>query len=1214
MDILTSAQDPGSGSTIDEPRELPYNYTSAGDRQVVDLILGARAWEILQTLRGQRVTGRSSKLILRTIGEMFLLHRNPYLREELISFPRRLRSFRRSIERDLAMVERYANQNPDVLEILAICRDAVKRHLEKLQEMPRKRDRIRLALGAVIGAENVSCEPFALVSHATDATDWRLHLPVAIARPTREEQVGPLVRAIAGLGLRIVPRGGGTGLTGGAIPVADECVVINTESLSRIDPVAMTPQVGDTAGPQVPVLGAGAGAITKDVMDAAASAGWVFATDPTSAWASTIGGNIAENAGGKRAVLWGTAIDNIFSFRIVLPDGRHWSVHRVQHPLRKILPGDEVLFQVWDESDRFVRAIRLKGDEIRRPGLWKDITNKTLGGVPGLQKEGTDGIITSARFVLHRPYPLTRTFCIEFFGPTMEEAGMVIVALARAFENRGGEVLMALEHFDDEYVRAINYRTKAPGSESPRAVLLLDLAGHAPVQIERGTIRLEEILSRFPGSFLFAARDEDEAEQFWADRKKLGAIARRTNAFKLNEDVVLPLDRLAEYCAYLEEVNVAEERHTLFMIASAVREEVASGKLLDGDDRLREKRAPLLALCRELAAESSAAPRESPRQSGLAGDFTSRMRGLLAGYEEVLLRLAQIIDTEQRRRIVVASHMHAGDGNVHVNIPVLSNDLQMMRRASETADRAMRFAVSLGGSVSGEHGIGVTKFRHLDPVRVAELSEYRRSVDPRGIMNPGKLSDPLVPDRMFTPSFNLLELEARILRHASLEALADRVSRCVRCGKCKAGCCVFSPGGTMFYHPRNKNLAIGALVEALLYDVQRHRSTGFELLRHLQELSDHCTICHKCLEPCPVDIDTGEVSLLEREILKTFGQKRTRALTTLTLHYLQSRSAPFNALFRTAIVRWGGGILRVGSRLAGFAPGSRALLQAFPLSLFRSAPAPASRRTLRRVLPHCGPDQALLLRPIDDACRTVFYFPGCGSERLHGEIGQASVYVLLKTGCQVILPPPFLCCGFPHQANANVEAYRRTVLANTILFSQIREMLRYLPVDACVVSCGTCLDALRGTGADQIFGAPLEDVCSVAMKGGLRGALEGDFAYHAPCHDSLEGRAGELLGESVRLHAVPHCCSEAGTLSLSRPDITDTLLKKKELAVAASALPAGTTVCLTNCPSCVSGLGRIRTRRLRPEHLAVALARSAGGEKWQRDLRRLVENHESVNI
>jgi D-lactate dehydrogenase (cytochrome) len=207
-----------------------------------------------------------------------------------------------------------------------------------------------------------------------------------------------------------------------------------------------------------------------------------------------------------------------------------------------------------------------------------------------------------------------------------------------------------------------------------------------------------------------------------------------------------------------------------------------------------------------------------------------------------------------------------------------------------------------------------------------------------------------------------------------------------------------------------------------------------------------------------------------------------------------------------------------------------------------------------------------------------------------------------------------LCCGFPLEANAKGEAYRRTVLTNTILFSQIREMLRYLPFDACVVSCGTCMDALKAAGADRIFEAPLVDVSAFALQAGFPGDLTGSFAYHRPCHDSLEGNGPQLLGGRATLHAVPHCCSEAGTLSLSRPDITHAMLRKKEATLRADPPPEGVTICLTNCPSCVSGLGRMRGVGLQPEHLAVALARTAGGDSWERDLKRLAVNHEVVNV
>ena len=98
-------------------------------------------------------------------------------------------------------------------------------------------------------------------------------------------------------------------------------------------------------------------------------------------------------------------------------------------------------------------------------------------------------------------------------------------------------------------MRAIDYQVKAPRAETPKAVLLIDVVGHTSEEV--GPRRGPD--PRHPGAahrtFLAEARDAAEAKRFWADRKKLGAIARRTNAFKLNEDVVLPLAALAEFVA-----------------------------------------------------------------------------------------------------------------------------------------------------------------------------------------------------------------------------------------------------------------------------------------------------------------------------------------------------------------------------------------------------------------------------------------------------------------------------------------------------------------------------------------------------------------------------------------------------------------------------------------------------------------------------------------
>ncbi len=1186
-------------------REIPFNYTSADDRQAVTFLLGGEVWTKLEALRSRRVTGRSARLLLRVLGEILIHRRNAFLLQELVDSPRRRRRLLENIEKDLAVIERSAADEPLVREVLAACRALVTRFRAEIDGLPDLRRRLARELGAVVGRENVLFDPFTLVSHATDATDWRLHLPVAVVMPDHEAQVAPALAAIQRLGLKAIPRGAGTGLTGGAVPLRAGCVVVNTEKLNRIRGLTTRELAlhGGASG-RAHVLEVEAGVVTEKAMEFAEHRGLVFATDPTSAWACTVGGNIAENAGGKDCVLWGTCIDNLLSWRMAMPSGRRWTVRRTDHQLRKILPGDTVTFEVLDEAGVPVKRIALSSGEIRKKGLWKDITNKALGGVPGLQKEGTDGVITSAEFILYPEYEAKRTLCLEFFGPDMDEASQVILDLSRAFPfpNQGKAALMALEHFDDEYVRAIGYEVKAPRAETPKAVLLIDVVGHAPAEVACGVATIRAILDPHPNTLLFEARDPAEGKKFWADRKKLGAIARRTNAFKMNEDVVLPLTALAEFARFTDGLNVEEERYAQGRFverAELLLHDATAGQ--DDPAWLLAKIPAALARCQQARAALAAAGVKTLRAVTVVAELRHDLAELVRGYPKLSAALDRIHKEVRDRLIVIATHMHAGDGNVHVNVPVLSNDRPMLDRCDQVIDTVMARVMALGGVVSGEHGIGVTKLKYLEPRRIEELRAHRQQVDPRGLMNPGKLDDLDVLDRVFTPSFNLLELEARILQHGQLEELARAIAHCVRCGKCKPDCCVYHPARGMFFHPRNKNLAIGALIEALLYDAQRERSTRFELLRWLEEVADHCTICHKCLKPCPVDIDSGEVSVLERGILGSLGKKRTAGATAATLRYLDSRSPALNAAFRATVVRLGGAAQRAGCTLSRpFQPADRAP-DFYPLQLLRSPVQPVPAETLHDVLPGCEPDQVLLLEPEVEATSTVFYFPGCGSERLQSRISMAALHVLLSTGTRVVLPPPFLCCGFPHHANARGRQHSRMVLRDTILFSQIREMFSYLQFDACVITCGTCREGLDQMGAATLFGGRLVDVSAFAAERGLQLEGSGDYLYHAPCHDSLDGKATELmarLGGFSRVEPVGHCCSEAGTLALSRPDITDAMLHRKREALAEALGGERSATILTNCPSCVQGLGRNRSMGITPQHLVVALAERLSGAGW----------------
>jgi FAD/FMN-containing dehydrogenase/Fe-S oxidoreductase len=1187
-------------------REIPYNYTSADDRQAVTFLFGPSMWPRLEVLRTRRVTGRSARLLMRFFGEVAIHRRNPFLYQELLDSRPRRRRFFKNIETDLKIVRDSAADEPLVREVLGDCQrhlDAFRREVETAPELRR---RIVAVLGEVVGRQNVFLDPFALVSHATDATDWRLFLPVAVVTPTAEAEVPPLLGAIARLGLKAVPRGGGTGLTGGAVPLRAGCVIVNTEKLNRI--VGLTNRALGPAtegASETPVIALEAGVITEAAIEYAARRGLVFATDPTSAWASTIGGNIAENAGGKDCVLWGTCIDNVLSFRLAVPSGECWTVRRIDHPRRKILPDDRVRFEVENERGEIIRAIELLGTDVRKRGLGKDITHKALGGLPGLQKEGTDGVVTSAEFILYPAYPHVRTLCLEFFGPDMDEASRVILDVTEAFPNRGEEALMALEHFDNQYVRAIGYQVKTARAETPKAVLLVDLVGHSAEQADRGVERMRTILQQHPNTALFEAADPTEAQRFWADRKKMGAIAARTNAFKLNEDVVLPLTALAEFARFVDAANVEEERYNQQLFARRLEHFLRMEHSQDDARWLTEKIDSASALCRRAFAALDTASETEVRSLGVTDHLRREVAELVRGYAKIAERIDGLYKMVRDRLIVLATHMHAGDGNVHVNIPVLSNDRPMMKRAELAVDKVMAKVLELGGVVSGEHGIGVTKLKYLEPERIAALSAYRKEVDPGGLMNPGKLEDMSALEQIFTPSFNLLELEARILQHGQLEELAQKIAHCVRCGRCKPDCCVFHPARGLFYHPRNKNLAIGSLIEALLYDAQRERSTSFELLRHLEEVADHCTICHKCLKPCPVEIDTGEVSVLERTILAARGYKHTARATRATLGYLDSRSPLFNRLFRWGVLRIGGRLQRLGSRLAAPLQPKDGPPRSYALQLLRSSLPPAEGATLHDHLPPCGPGEVLLFEPVGEARTTVFYFPGCGSERLHSRVSLAALHVLQRLGARIVLPPPFLCCGFPAHANARTEQHGRIALRDTILFTQIRDMFAYLDFDACVVTCGTCQEALERMDMRKILGAPVVDLARFACDQGLRVDAPSDRLYHAPCHDSLQGKAAEVLDKlgGYRLRSIPHCCSEAGTLALSRPDISDSMLHKKATALAEGLIDRhAEAVVLTNCPSCLQGLGRLGARKVEARHIAVELARQLSGNGWLKEV------------
>ena len=342
-----------SGAKTDEPdetaavrlREIPYNYTSFSDREIVMRLLGTDAWDMLLELRGERKTGRSARMLYEVLGDIWVVERNPYLQEDMLDNPKRRHALGEAMRhrlddidkrRQLDQVNSDALLDADlesrsikVIELLKRANQAVDAFEKDFSDTWDLRKKVGRRLQKVTRKDNIAFDGLARVSHVTDATDWRVEYPFVVVHPDTEEEVAPLVKALIELGLTIIPRGGGTGYTGGAIPLSKRSAVINTEKLDALGDVERISLPG-LAEP-VATIRCEAGVVTKRAMEAAELAGLVWACDPTSADASCIGGNVAMNAGGKKAVLWGTALDNLASWKMVTPNAEWMEIERLDH-------------------------------------------------------------------------------------------------------------------------------------------------------------------------------------------------------------------------------------------------------------------------------------------------------------------------------------------------------------------------------------------------------------------------------------------------------------------------------------------------------------------------------------------------------------------------------------------------------------------------------------------------------------------------------------------------------------------------------------------------------------------------------------------------------------------------------------------------------------------------------------------------------------------
>lgn len=181
-------------------REIPYNYTSFSDREILIRFLGEPMWDLIEELRGSRRTGRSARMLFEVLGDMWVVTRNPYLQDDLLENPQRRRALLQALDHRLDQFELRLNQNRQAAELLAAARVAVRRFADWLELEKTQRARLRKALAGITAVDNLDFGGLARVAHATDATDWRVEMPFVVISPDRESEVarscGPASSAV----------------------------------------------------------------------------------------------------------------------------------------------------------------------------------------------------------------------------------------------------------------------------------------------------------------------------------------------------------------------------------------------------------------------------------------------------------------------------------------------------------------------------------------------------------------------------------------------------------------------------------------------------------------------------------------------------------------------------------------------------------------------------------------------------------------------------------------------------------------------------------------------------------------------------------------------------------------------------------------------------------------------------------------------------------
>lgn len=350
-------------------------------------------------------------------------------------------------------------------------------------------------LEKLLGSRHVAAETEDLISYAHDGTLSEAALPDAVAHPGSLEEVVGLVLAAAEEGVPLVPRGAGTGLSGGSVAVQGG-VVLHFNRMNRLKEL----DVGDMVAVLEP------GVVNWALRQKAIGSGLFYPPDPSSMKVCTIGGNVAENAGGPYGVKYGVTGDYVLGLEAVLSSGE---------------------------------VIRT-GGKIRRNVAGYDLTSLLAGS------EGTLAIITEITLKL-LPRPASRSAALFAFDE-IEAAGEAVVALGA-----GGITPAALEIMDQAAIDCAEQYRQGRLPRDVAAVLLIEVDGE-PEAVNGQMEKVANIFGQANGRMIRVAASEKEAEELWESRRSVSAALSRMGPQKIGEDISIPRSCIPEMVGRIKEI------------------------------------------------------------------------------------------------------------------------------------------------------------------------------------------------------------------------------------------------------------------------------------------------------------------------------------------------------------------------------------------------------------------------------------------------------------------------------------------------------------------------------------------------------------------------------------------------------------------------------------------------------------------------------------